>query len=94
MNTTATTANVRAQERLACRLNGQPETLVEIVDHEAWAIGPGERKRVTSSPARWRDWLSSSDGPGRARPKTMRTAWRSGTPRSGTGIGTWDSMRV
>src|SRR5208337_4552272 len=35
-----------------------------------------------------------SDGPGRARPKIMRTAWRSGTPRSGTATGTCATMRV
>ena len=69
-------------------------TLLEIVEHEASAIGLGEHQKATSSPARWTDWPNSSDGPGRARPKTMRTAWRSGTPRSGTAIGTWATMRV
>ena len=95
MNTTATMTNGQAQEspRLV-PANGQPMTLVEIVEHEALGYRAWGTPEGDFLAARWRDWPSSSDGPGRARPKTMRTAWRSGMPRSGTGIGTWDSMRV
>ena len=89
MNATATPSSPKLVPA-----NGQPVTMLEIVEHEASGYRAWGNERATSSPARWSDWLSSSDGPARARPKTMRTAWRSGTPRSGTAIGTWDSMRV
>ena len=48
MNTTAMTANVRAQESpISLPVNGQPRTLIEIVDHEAlgyraWSTPEGD----------------------------------------------------
>ena len=45
-------------------------------------IAPGVRRPVSSWPARWSGWPSSSSGPAPSRAKTTRPAWRFGTSRS------------
>jgi hypothetical protein len=49
MSDAATLPNGRAQEAPASvPANGQPTSLVQVVEHEALGTGPGEHQRGTS----------------------------------------------
>ena len=51
MNATATPSSPKLVPA-----NGQPVTMLEIVEHEAPAIGLGETKWASFSPDRWIGW--------------------------------------